>query len=210
MTGHFGITGLATMGGNLARNIARQGIPVAVHNRTVGRTEAFIEQHASEGPLTGHGSIQDWIGSLARPRVMMTMVKAGAATDVVIDEIVPYADAGDVVIDGGNANFRDTQRRHIALAHRGLHLMGVGVSGGEEGALTGPSIMPGGDRTTYEQSVRPVLETIAAVVEGVPCCTYIGPDGAGHYVKMVRNGIEYADMQLIAESSSPTPSWRRS
>jgi 6-phosphogluconate dehydrogenase len=130
----------------------------------------------------------------------MSMVQAGAATDAVIDEILPHLDRGDVLIDGGNANFRDTQRRHHALAEHGVHFLGVGVSGGEEGALNGPSIMPGGDREPYEESVQPILETIAAQVDGTPCCTYVGPDGAGHFVKMVHNGIEYADMQLIAES----------
>ena len=117
-----------------------------------------------------------------------------------IDEILPHLDAGDVLIDGGNANFRDTQRRHASAAEHGVHFLGVGVSGGEEGALNGPSIMPGGDREPYDESVKPILEAIAAQVDGTPCCTYVGPDGAGHYVKMVHNGIEYADMQLIAES----------
>jgi len=188
------------MGANLARNVAHHDIPVAVHNRTTSRTEKFIEQHGSEGPLTGHVSVKDWIGSLARPRVLMSMVQAGDATDAVIEEILPHLDAGDVLIDGGNANFRDTQRRHTSVADRGVHFLGVGVSGGEEGALNGPSIMPGGDREPYDESVRPILEAIAAQVDGTPCCTYVGPDGAGHYVKMVHNGIEYADMQLIAES----------
>jgi 6-phosphogluconate dehydrogenase len=197
---HFGLTGLATMGANLARNVAHHDIPVAVHNRTTSRMEKFIEQHGSEGPLTGHVSVKDWVGSLARPRVLMSMVQAGDATDAVIEEILPHLDAGDVLIDGGNANFRDTQRRHTSVADRGVHFLGVGVSGGEEGALNGPSIMPGGDREPYDESVRPILEAIAAQVDGTPCCTYVGPDGAGHYVKMVHNGIEYADMQLIAES----------
>jgi 6-phosphogluconate dehydrogenase len=197
---HFGLTGLATMGANLARNVARHGIPVAVHNRTTSRMETFIEEHGSEGPLTGHESVADWVGALARPRVLMSMVQAGSATDAVIDEIVPHLDAGDVLIDGGNANFRDTQRRHDAVARHGIHFLGVGVSGGEEGALNGPSIMPGGDREPYDESVKSILEAIAAKVDGTPCCTYVGPDGAGHYVKMVHNGIEYADMQLIAES----------
>ncbi len=142
----------------------------------------------------------DWVGALERPRVLMSMVQAGAATDAVIDEITPHLDRGDIVIDGGNANFRDTQRRHAKLAERGIHFLGVGVSGGEEGALNGPSIMPGGDREPYDESVKPIFEAIAASVDGTPCCTYVGPDGAGHYVKMVHNGIEYADMQLIAES----------
>ena len=197
---HFGLTGLATMGANLARNVAHHDIPVAVHNRTTSRTEAFIAEHGGEGPLTAHDSVAGWVGALARPRVLMSMVQAGAATDAVIDEILPHLDPGDVLIDGGNANFRDTQRRHQAIGAHGVHFVGSGVSGGEEGALNGPSIMPGGDRAPYEQSVRPIFEAIAAQVDGTPCCTYVGPDGAGHYVKMVHNGIEYADMQLIAES----------
>ena len=197
---HFGLTGLATMGANLARNVAHHGIPVAVHNRTTSRTEEFIAEHGSEGPLTAYDSVADWVGALARPRVLMSMVQAGTATDAVIEEILSHLDPGDILIDGGNANFRDTQRRHQAISARGVHFLGSGVSGGEEGALNGPSIMPGGDRGSYEESVRPIFEAIAAQVDGTPCCAYIGPDGAGHYVKMVHNGIEYADMQLIAES----------
>ncbi|MEA2146974.1 MAG: 6-phosphogluconate dehydrogenase, partial [Solirubrobacteraceae bacterium] len=197
---HFGLTGLATMGANLARNVAHHDIPVAVHNRTASRMQKFMEEHGSEGPLTGRETIEDWVGALAHPRVLMSMVQAGEATDAVIDEIVPHLEAGDVLIDGGNANFRDTQRRHAALAPRGIHFIGAGVSGGEEGALKGPSIMPGGDREPYDASVKPIFEAIAANVDGTPCCTYVGPDGAGHFVKMVHNGIEHADMQLIAES----------
>ena len=140
------------------------------------------------------------MGALARPRVLMSMVQAGPATDAVIDEIAPHLDKGDVLIDGGNANFRDTQRRHAKLAEQGIHFLGVGVSGGEEGALNGPSIMPGGDQAPYDESVKPIFEAIAAEVDGTPCVTYVGADGAGHFVKMVHNGIEYADMQLIAES----------
>jgi 6-phosphogluconate dehydrogenase len=197
---HFGLTGLATMGANLARNVAHHGIPVAVHNRTTSRTHRFLEQHGSEGPVSGYDSTQEWVAALARPRVLMSMVQAGPATDAVIDDIAPHLDRGDILIDGGNAHFRDTQRRHATLAERGIHFLGVGVSGGEEGALNGPSIMPGGAAEPYETSVRPIFETIAAHVDGTPCCTYVGADGAGHYVKMVHNGIEYADMQLIAES----------
>ncbi len=197
---HFGLTGLATMGANLARNVAHHDIPVAVHNRTTSRTETFMAEHGAEGPLSAHDSIAGWVGALARPRVLMIMVQAGAATDAVIEEILPHLEAGDILIDGGNANFRDTQRRHEAVGAHGVHFIGSGVSGGEEGALNGPSIMPGGDRAPYEESVRPIFEAIAAQVDGTPCCTYVGPDGAGHYVKMVHNGIEYADMQLIAES----------
>jgi 6-phosphogluconate dehydrogenase len=197
---HFGLTGLATMGANLARNVAHHEIPVAVHNRTASRMKTFMDEHGSEGPLTGHESVEDWISAVSRPRVLMSMVQAGEATDAVIDEIAPHLDAGDILIDAGNANFRDTQRRHAALAEQDIHFLGVGVSGGEEGALNGPSIMPGGDREPYDESVKPIFETIAANVDGTPCCTYVGPDGAGHFVKMVHNGIEYADMQLIAES----------
>jgi 6-phosphogluconate dehydrogenase len=197
---HFGLTGLATMGANLARNIAHHDIPVAVHNRTAARTEKFMQEHGTEGPLSGHQSVADWVGALERPRVLMSMVKAGEAVDAVIDEVTPHLDRGDVLIDGGNSLFRDTQRRNSALAKDGIHFFGVGVSGGEEGALNGPSIMPGGDQEAYDEHVKPILETIAADVDGTPCCTWVGPDGAGHYVKMVHNGIEYADMQLIAES----------
>ena len=197
---HFGLTGLATMGANLARNVAHHDIPVAVHNRTTSRMEKFMEEHGSEGPLAGYASTEEWIGALERPRVLMSMVQAGPATDAVIEEILPHLDSGDVLIDGGNANFRDTQRRHDAAAEHGVNFLGTGVSGGEEGALNGPSIMPGGDREPYDESVKPIFEAIAAQVDGTPCCTYVGPDGAGHFVKMVHNGIEYADMQLIAES----------
>jgi 6-phosphogluconate dehydrogenase len=197
---HFGLTGLATMGANLARNVAHHDIPVVVHNRTASRTEKFLDEHGSEGPITTEKSVEDWVAALARPRVLMSMVQAGSATDAVIDEIAPHLDRGDVLIDGGNANFRDTQRRHAKLAEQGIHFLGVGVSGGEEGALHGPSIMPGGDREPYDQEVKEIFEAIAAKVDGTPCCTYVGPDGAGHYVKMVHNGIEYADMQLIAET----------
>jgi 6-phosphogluconate dehydrogenase len=197
---NFGLTGLATMGANLARNVARHGISVAVHNRTPARTREFIERHGSEGPISAHESVAAWLGSLACPRVVMVMVRAGEATDAVIGELAGRLDPGDVLIDGGNAHFRDTQRRHRELAARGIHFIGAGVSGGEEGALHGPSIMPGGEREPYERCVREIFETIAARVDGVPCCAYVGPDGAGHYVKMVHNGIEYADMQLIAET----------
>jgi 6-phosphogluconate dehydrogenase len=197
---HFGLTGLATMGANLARNVAHHGIPVAVHNRTPARTEKFMAEHGSEGPLSGYESIADWIGALERPRVLMGMVKAGDPVDAVIAEVTPHLDPGDVLIDGGNSLFRDTQRRNSALAEHDIRFFGVGVSGGEEGALNGPSIMPGGDHHAYDEQVRPILEAIAAEVDGTPCCTWVGPDGAGHYVKMVHNGIEYADMQLIAES----------
>jgi 6-phosphogluconate dehydrogenase len=195
----FGITGLAVMGQNLARNLARHGIPVAVHNRTPARTRELIENFGNEGPFTATNSVEDLVGALARPRRILIMVKAGAPVDAVIDEIAPHLDAGDVLIDGGNSFFEDTRRRERTLRDRGLEFIGTGVSGGEEGALNGPSIMPGGSREAYA-SVERVLTTVAAKVDGTPCCTYVGPDGAGHYLKMVHNGIEYADMQLIGEA----------
>ena len=195
----FGITGLAVMGQNLARNVARHGIPVAVHNRTAARTRELIERYGHEGPFTAATSIEEFVAALARPRRILIMVKAGGPVDAVIDELVPHLDAGDILIDGGNSYFEDTRRRERALDERGLRFLGTGISGGEEGALHGPSIMPGGSREVYAE-VEHVLTAVAAKVDGTPCCTHVGPDGAGHYVKMVHNGIEYADMQLIAEA----------
>jgi len=195
----FGITGLAVMGQNLARNLARHGIPVAVHNRTAARTRELVERYGDEGPLTPTGSVEELVAALARPRRILIMVKAGAAVDAVIGELAPHLEPGDVLIDGGNSFFEDTRRREGALRERGTHFVGAGISGGEEGALHGPSIMPGGSRAAYA-AVEGVLTAVAAKVDGTPCCTYVGPDGAGHYVKMVHNGIEYADMQLIAEA----------
>src|SRR3954462_2425905 len=195
----IGVTGLAVMGRNLARNFARHGHVVAVHNRTFAKTQALIDEAGSEGTFIASESLEDFVASLARPRKVIMMVKAGPGTDAVIDELVPLLEEGDIVVDAGNAPFPDTIRREQALAEHGLHFVGSGVSGGEEGALNGPSIMPGGARKAYE-SLGPLLEDISAKVDGTPCCTYIGPDGAGHFVKMVHNGIEYADMQLIAEA----------
>jgi len=195
----FGVTGLAVMGQNLARNLARHGIPVAVHNRTAARTQEFVERYGDEGPFTPTYSIDELVGALARPRRILIMVKAGAPVDAVIDEIVPHLEQGDVLIDGGNSFFEDTRRRERTLRERGLLYIGTGISGGEEGALNGPSIMPGGSREAYA-TVEHLLTAVSAKVDGTPCCTYVGPDGAGHYVKMVHNGIEYADMQLIVEA----------
>ncbi len=197
---HFGLTGLATMGASLARNVAHHDIPIAVHNRTTEKTERFASEHGDEGPIEATGSTEEFVAALARPRVVMSMVKAGAPVDAVIEDLLPHLDEGDVILDGGNSHFEHTQRRAEALQDRGIRFLGVGVSGGEEGALNGPSIMPGGDREAYDDVVGEILETIAAHVDDTPCCTFVGPDGAGHYVKMVHNGIEYADMQLIAES----------
>jgi 6-phosphogluconate dehydrogenase len=195
----FGITGLAVMGQNLARNLARHGIPVAVHNRTEARTRELIERYGHEGPFTPTTTVEELVGALERPRRILIMVKAGPPVDAVIDELAPLLERGDVLIDGGNSFFQDTRRREASLRERGLEFIGTGISGGEEGALNGPSIMPGGSTEAYA-SVEHLLTAIAAKVDGTPCCTYVGPDGAGHYVKMVHNGIEYADMQLIAEA----------
>jgi 6-phosphogluconate dehydrogenase len=195
----IGLTGLATMGRNLARNIARNGFTIAVHNRTQQKTDDLVEQFGDEGDFVPSGSMEEFVQSIQQPRAIIIMVKAGEATDAVIDELVPLLDEGDIVVDGGNAHFTDTIRREKALADKGLHFVGMGVSGGEEGALNGPSIMVGGSEHGYEV-LGPIVEKIAAQVDGTPCATHVGPDGAGHFVKMVHNGIEYADMQLIAES----------
>jgi 6-phosphogluconate dehydrogenase len=198
-TAQIGVTGLGVMGRNLARNFARHGYTVALHNRTTARTIDVFTNFGQEGKFVPAETAQDFVQSLERPRRLVIMVNAGPATDAVIDEFAPLLETGDMIIDGGNAHFKDTRRREAALRDRGLHFVGMGVSGGEEGALNGPSIMPGGSRESYA-SLGPMLETIAAQVDGTPCCTHVGPDGAGHFVKMVHNGIEYADMQLIAEA----------
>jgi 6-phosphogluconate dehydrogenase len=195
----IGVTGLAVMGRNLARNLARHGHTVAVHNRTPARTKALVEEFGHEGAFVPAETPEQFVASLERPRRLVIMVKAGAPTDAVIDEFAPLLEPGDMIVDGGNAHFADTRRREAALRERGIHFVGAGISGGEEGALNGPSIMPGGSAESY-QALGPLLESIAAVVDGTPCCTHVGPDGAGHFVKMVHNGIEYADMQLIAEA----------
>src|SRR5690242_13500230 len=198
-TAQIGVTGLGVMGRNLARNFARHGYTVALHNRTVSRMTAVIDQFGHEGNFVPAPTAEEFVQALERPRRLVIMVNAGAATDAVIDEFAPLLEEGDMIIDGGNAHFHDTRRREAKLKEQGLHFVGMGVSGGEEGALNGPSIMPGGSAESY-QSLGPMLETISAHVDGTPCCTHVGPDGAGHFVKMVHNGIEYADMQLIAEA----------
>ncbi|MDE0573002.1 NADP-dependent phosphogluconate dehydrogenase [Demequina sp. B12] len=196
----IGVTGLAVMGRNLARNFARNGFTVAVHNRSPQKMHSLIEDHGSEGEFIGCESLQDFVDALAQPRTIVVMVQAGGPTDAVIDALVPLLDKGDIIVDAGNAHFPDTRRREAALREQGIHFVGAGVSGGEEGALLGPSIMPGGPAESYE-TLGPILEKIAAKAEdGTPCCAHVGPDGAGHFVKMVHNGIEYADMQLIGEA----------
>lgn len=198
-TAQIGVTGLAVMGSNLARNFARHGYTVAVHNRSVAKTDALLAEHGSEGNFVRSETIAEFLDALEKPRRALIMVKAGDPTDQVINELADAMEPGDIIIDGGNSLYTDTIRREKAMRERGLHFVGTGVSGGEEGALLGPSIMPGGSVESYK-ALGPLLEEISAHVDGVPCCTHIGPDGSGHFVKMVHNGIEYSDMQLIGEA----------
>lgn len=196
----IGVIGMAVMGRNLALNIESRGFSVSIYNRSKDKTEQVMAEH-SDKRLVPYYSIEDFVNSLEKPRRILIMVQAGKGTDAVIDELRPLLDKGDIIIDGGNAFFEDTIRRNKMLSDEGFNFIGAGVSGGEEGALKGPSIMPGGQKEAYEL-VAPILEKIAAKANGEPCVAYIGPDGAGHYVKMAHNGIEYGDMQLIAESYS--------
>ncbi|MBM7387716.1 NADP-dependent phosphogluconate dehydrogenase [Clavibacter phaseoli] len=198
-TANIGVVGLAVMGSNLARNLAsREGNTVAVYNRTTQKTTDLVEEHPEAG-FVAATTIEEFAASLQRPRTAIIMVKAGRGTDAVIEQLTEAFEEGDIIVDGGNALFTDTIRREKEVRAKGLHFVGAGISGGEEGALKGPSIMPGGTAEAYE-TLGPILESIAAVAEGKPCVTHIGTDGAGHFVKMIHNGIEYADMQLIAES----------
>jgi 6-phosphogluconate dehydrogenase len=195
----IGLTGLAVMGQNLVLNMESKGFTVAAHNRTVKTTRDFVAAHPGK-KLIGCDSFAEFVAALSRPRKIMVMVKAGPPVDQVIESLIPLLEPGDMIIDGGNSFFQDTERRSVALEKSGFRFIGTGVSGGEEGALKGPAIMPGGQRDAYD-AVAPVLRAIAAKAEdGEPCVDYIGPRGAGHYVKMVHNGIEYGDMQLIAET----------
>jgi 6-phosphogluconate dehydrogenase len=187
------------MGSNLARNLAsREGNTVAVYNRSPQRTRTLVEEHPEAGFVASE-SVDDFVASLAQPRTAIVMVQAGRGTDAVIEQLAERFEPGDIIVDGGNANFLDTIRRERDLREKGLNFVGAGISGGEEGALHGPSIMPGGSAEAYE-TLGPILASIAAVVDGEPCVTHVGTDGAGHFVKMIHNGIEYADMQLIAEA----------
>jgi len=195
----IGVTGLAVMGANLARNLARRGHTVAVHNRSTAKIDDLLGQHSGDGDFVRADTLEQLVASLEKPRRVLIMVKAGDPTDAVIDALTPLLEPGGIVIDGGNALYTDTIRREAALKAKHLNFVGAGVSGGEEGALHGPSIMPGGSAEAY-RALGPLLESIAAQVDGTPCCTHVGPDGAGHFVKMVHNGIEYADMQLIGEA----------
>ncbi len=197
--GEIGLIGLGVMGQNLVLNMESKGYSVSVYNRTTDKVKGFLEGRASGKNILGTYSIKELFYSLAPPRRIIFMVKAGPAVDELIGQIKPYLSKGDILIDGGNSFFRDTERRCKALTPEGIHYMGMGISGGEEGALKGPSIMPGGPKEAYDL-LAPLLTRIAAQVDDGPCCTYIGPSGAGHFVKMVHNGIEYGDMQLIGET----------
>jgi 6-phosphogluconate dehydrogenase len=199
MTAKMGVVGLGVMGANLARNIESKGFPVAGYDLDAGKMAAFLQGPAKGKAIVGTKSPEDLMAALERPRRILMMVPAGAPVDSVIAHLVPHFDAGDILIDGGNSFFLDTDRRADELSAKGFHFLGTGVSGGEEGALLGPAIMPGGPMPAWE-AVAPIFQAIAAKAEdGAPCVAYMGPRGAGHYVKMVHNGIEYGDMQLIAE-----------
>jgi len=199
MKAHIGLIGLAVMGQNLVLNMNDHGFKVAVYNRTTSKVDEFLEGPAKDTQVIGAHSLQQLVDSLEAPRKVMLMVKAGAVVDQYIDELVPLLSAGDIIIDGGNSLFTDTNRRTQALRDKGLLYIGTGVSGGEEGARHGPSIMPGGNADAWP-AVKPIFQAISAQVDGSPCCEWVGDNGAGHYVKMVHNGIEYGDMQLICEA----------
>ncbi|MCX6971753.1 MAG: decarboxylating NADP(+)-dependent phosphogluconate dehydrogenase [Verrucomicrobia bacterium] len=196
---NIGLIGLAVMGENLVLNMESKGFRVAVYNRTTAVTDKFAENRAKGKNIVPCRTLEEFVGALDRPRKVQIMVKAGAPVDAVIAQLVPLLEAGDIIIDGGNSLWTDTQRREKSLREQGIHFFGVGVSGGEEGALKGPSIMPGGSAEGWKV-LEPIYTKIAAVAEGEPCCRHMGTDGAGHYVKMVHNGIEYGDMQLICEA----------
>ena len=195
----IGVVGMAVMGSNLALNMADHGYDVSVYNYTPDLTEQFLKERPHD-QITGYFELKDFLASLKRPRKIMLMIMAGAPVDSMLDQLLPLLDTGDIIIDGGNSYFGDTRRRYDRCKEDGIHFYGMGISGGETGARRGPAIMPGGNKETYPE-IQPIYEAIAAkAADGKPCCTYIGEDGAGHYVKMVHNGIEYADMQLIAEA----------
>ncbi|HEY9663407.1 MAG TPA: NADP-dependent phosphogluconate dehydrogenase, partial [Allocoleopsis sp.] len=199
MAQSFGLIGLAVMGENLALNVERNGFPIAVYNRTGSVTDKFMAERAQGKNVKPTYSLEEFVQSLERPRRILIMVKAGAPVDAVMNQLKPLLQDGDMIIDGGNSLYTDTERRVKEMESTGLRFIGMGVSGGEEGALNGPSLMPGGTKEAYD-SIEPIVTKIAAQVDDGPCVTYIGPGGSGHYVKMVHNGIEYGDMQLIAEA----------
>ena len=195
----IGLIGLAVMGQNLVLNMSDHGITVSVYNRTLAKMTAFVEGAGDRDNITGCSSLQELVASLEKPRRVMLICPSCCFLDATIDALLEYLDPGDIIIDGGNSHYPDSNRRYLALAQRGIRYLGVGVSGGEEGARFGPSIMPGGDSEAWPY-VKPIFQSIAARVNDQPCCDWVGPAGAGHYVKMVHNGIEYGDMQLIAEA----------
>src|SRR5437868_403664 len=195
----FGMIGLGVMGENLALNVEEHGFPVAVWNLEGDWVDRFINEHGAGHRFTGTKTFEEFVQALQRPRRIMMMIKAGAPVDMTIEKIKPLLETGDILIDGGNSWFKDTQRREAALRAENLNFVGMGVSGGEEGARYGPSLMPGGSQDAWN-ALQPILESIAAKTDSGACVTHVGPDGAGHYVKMVHNGIEYGDMQLIAEA----------
>jgi 6-phosphogluconate dehydrogenase len=195
----IGLIGLAVMGQNLVLNINDHGFKVAVYNRTTSKVDDFLKGPAKNTAIIGTYSIEELVASLKKPRAIMLMVKAGSVVDNFIDQLLPHLEPGDVIIDGGNSQYTDTNRRTENLAKQGIHFLGTGISGGEEGARNGPSVMPGGNPAAW-QIVKPILQAIAAKVDNAPCCQWVGENGAGHYVKMVHNGIEYGDMQLISEA----------
>ncbi|MGL4247475.1 MAG: NADP-dependent phosphogluconate dehydrogenase [Lactococcus garvieae] len=197
---NFGVVGMAVMGKNLALNVESRGYTVAIFNRTTAKTEEVVAEHPDKNFVLTK-TIEEFVAAIEKPRRIMLMVQAGPATDATIQALLPHLDKGDILIDGGNTHFPDTMRRNAELADSGINFIGTGVSGGEKGALEGPSIMPGGQKEAYDL-IAPIFEQIAgkAPQDGKPCVAYMGPNGAGHYVKMVHNGIEYGDMQLIAES----------
>ena len=196
---NIGVVGMAVMGSNLARNLAHHGYTVAIYNRTFAKTQQVLADHGDEGNFIGSETVEGFVQSIEHPRSIILMVKAGAATDATIAELLPHLEQGDIIMDGGNSFFRDTIRREKEIADKGFHFVGTGISGGEYGALTGPSIMPGGTPESY-QILGPMLEAISAHVGDEPCCAWMGPNGAGHFVKMIHNGIEYSDMQVIGEA----------
>ena len=198
-TADIGVLGLAVMGANLARNAARKGFGVALFNRNHERTDKLMAEHGSEGRFYPAKTIEEFVAALAKPRAIIIMVKAGQPVDDMIEDLVGHLEADDIIIDGGNSLFTDTARRFKRCKDANIRFIGMGISGGEEGALEGPSMMPGGERSAYDR-IAPMVTKMAVSVDGTPCCTYIGTEGAGHYVKMVHNGIEYADMQLITEA----------
>eukprot|EP00828_Plagiopyla_frontata_P040666 TRINITY_DN5573_c0_g1_i1.p2 TRINITY_DN5573_c0_g1~~TRINITY_DN5573_c0_g1_i1.p2 ORF type:complete len:243 (-),score=32.90 TRINITY_DN5573_c0_g1_i1:129-857(-) len=195
----IGLIGLAVMGENLVLNMESKGFTVAVYNRTVDKVDNFVNGRGAGKKFIGCHNLEELCDNLERPRKVMMLVKAGKAVDELIEQLVPHLEPGDIVIDGGNSHFSDTIRRTQRLEEAGLRYIGTGVSGGEEGALKGPSIMPGGHPGAWEY-VKPIFQAVSAQVDGEPCCQWVGNDGAGHYVKMVHNGIEYGDMQMICEA----------